>query len=128
MTAPRKTLAQLAAEQDVGPVGSADDLAGPLIPDEEWEPFEAAIRECRGVVGLPWHAGDMVVDNTGAVYWRADAESVAEGWPWAYTAAGDGAVAEDAPRRPQLTLLVRDGKPVGGLRVNECKATGVRRG
>lgn len=56
MTALRKTLAQLAAEQGIGPVESADALAGPPIPDEEWEPFEAAIRECRGEQACGFHA------------------------------------------------------------------------
>jgi len=45
---PHKTLAQLAAEQGVGPVESIDDLAAkePLT-DSEYAAFAAAIRECR---------------------------------------------------------------------------------
>lgn len=118
---PAKSFAALAAEQHIGPVLEPGELAGPPVPDAEWAPFEAALRECRGITGLPWRRGDMVVDNAGQVFWRADARSVAEGWPWAHSESADGAVAEDAPRRP-LTLLVRDGKPVGGLRVEEGRA------
>ncbi len=49
---PSKTVADLAAEQGVRPVESADDLATkePLT-DDEYESFTAAIRECRSDEG-----------------------------------------------------------------------------
>lgn len=56
MSKPSKSLAELAVDLGVGPVEPADDLAGPPVPDEEWAPFEAAIRECRGEQACGFHA------------------------------------------------------------------------
>ncbi|MGI5216289.1 hypothetical protein [Nocardia sp. CA-290969] len=74
--------------------------------------------------GTLWQHGDVVIDDTGYIWQRADDADVARGWPWAHGAtvtvrdghpiSGEGAVEESAPVRP-LTLLVRDGKPVNTI-------------
>ncbi|MCX4750962.1 hypothetical protein OG455_41510 [Kitasatospora sp. NBC_01287] len=71
---------------------------------------------------LPWQPGDLVLAADGHLWVRAYPEDVEKGWPWAHSAetvgAGSGAVEEDYPVRP-LTLLVRDGRAVGGTVVAE---------
>lgn len=67
----------------------------------------------------------MVLDRTGGLWVRAAEHHGEQGWPWAYcsgyaprsgkTPPPEGSVCEDYPARP-LTLLVRDGQPVGGVR------------
>jgi len=73
--------------------------------------------------------GDWVIDANGNVYVRSDHE----GWPWDYasdsgaryeyegqthTRVPSGAVEETYPQRP-LTLIIRDGYPIGGTPVEE---------
>ncbi|TLF96837.1 hypothetical protein FEK35_27500 [Nocardia cyriacigeorgica] len=83
--------------------------------------------------GAPWQYGDVVIDDTGYIWSRADDEDVARGWPWAHGAtqtvraghpiAGEGSVEESAPVRP-LTLLVRNGKPVNTIVVSSDNPAG----
>ncbi|WP_149037870.1 hypothetical protein [Kitasatospora sp. MBT63] len=68
--------------------------------------------------------GDLVLDGEGGLYVRASAEDEERGWPWAYASdsgvpleseqPNEGTLGEDHPKRP-LTLLVRSGRPVGGV-------------
>ncbi|MFB8290626.1 hypothetical protein [Kitasatospora purpeofusca] len=68
--------------------------------------------------------GDLVLDGEGGLYVRASAEDEKRGWPWAYASdsgvpleseqPNEGTLGEDHPKRP-LTLLVRGGRPVGGV-------------
>ncbi|MFY1620091.1 hypothetical protein [Micromonospora sp. WMMD736] len=68
-----------------------------------------------------WLDNDLVIDAQGRLFVRADRDSIAEGWPWAYAPDGapmnpsslpgpEGSVEETYPERP-LVLLVRDGRP-----------------
>lgn len=72
-----------------------------------------------GEIGLPWRTGDLVIADDGQLWQRANEESVAEGWPWAPPEGSEGSMHESHPPRP-LTLLVRDGKPVGGAQIDEA--------
>lgn len=67
---------------------------------------------------LPWRTGDLILDAAGGLFQRADEDQVAEGWPWGYAESSSGSVEEGHPRRP-LTLLVRDGKPIGGTEIDD---------
>ncbi|WP_157536194.1 hypothetical protein [Kitasatospora mediocidica] len=82
---------------------------------------ELAGTDGRGA-GTDWQTGDLVLAADGHLWVRAYPEDVAKGWAWAHSTeqvgASSGAVEEEYPERP-LTLLVREGKPVGGVRVVE---------
>lgn len=59
MTALRKTLAQLAAEQGIRPVTDPDDLAAPpehMLTDEEFNAWQDAIHGRRDNIGGTWDA------------------------------------------------------------------------
>jgi hypothetical protein len=69
-----------------------------------------------------WKPGDVVLDDSGEIWTRADEDSVRQGWPWHLGAmttrepsgdpyAPEGDHSEDKPVRP-LTLLVRAGRAV----------------
>jgi hypothetical protein len=74
---------------------------------------------------LPWQPGDIVLDATGYLFQRADPARTPDPLRvWGDVNDGrvtrpvKGKIEDDCPERP-LTLLVRDGKPVGGLVVSE---------
>lgn len=67
---------------------------------------------------LPWRPGDLIFDARGRLFQRADEDQAAEGWPWGSAESRSGSVEEEYPQRP-VTLLVRDGRPVGGIEVDD---------
>jgi len=75
----------------------------------------------RGV--LPWRTGDLIFDANGDLFQRADEDQVAQGWPWGSAESRSGSVDEAHPRRP-VTLLVRDGRPIGGVEVDDRAVEG----
>ncbi|QLE71122.1 hypothetical protein FGW37_05455 [Streptomyces rectiverticillatus] len=83
--------------------------------------MELANTDGRGV-GDRFQAGDVVMDANGDLWQRARDEDVAKGWPWAYMTEGlgdaEGGLEEEHPARP-LRLLIRDGRPLGGVQVRE---------
>lgn len=73
---------------------------------------------------LPWQLRDVVLDANGNMWTRAEGDR----WPWASGYANtvrlpEGDVADRFLKRP-VTLLIRGGKPVGGVLVNDDLETG----
>jgi hypothetical protein len=74
---------------------------------------------------LPWRPGDVILSADGHLYVRAREERTVGGmWPWhegvgevvANTVEGGTA---DADVKHPVTLLIRDGRPVGGATVDD---------
>ncbi|MFR9675876.1 hypothetical protein [Streptomyces sp. TR02-1] len=77
-----------------------------------------------------WEWGDVVLDSEGSVWQRASPDDQEQGWPWRHGAditydfvhvlpvVSEGSHREDDPARP-LTLLVRQGRPVGMVVVGD---------
>lgn len=115
-------------EDEIPPGGSATDrlqsaradayLAERLFAERF---MELASTDGAGAGGH-FKPGDHVLDAAGNLWVRASEDDAAKGWAWGYPAESvgiaEGAVREGHPARP-LVLLIRDGKPVGGVRVVE---------
>jgi hypothetical protein len=74
---------------------------------------------------LPWRPGDVILSADGHLYVRVREEHTVGGmWPWhegvgeavANTVEGSAA---DADVTFPVTLLIRDGRPVGGVTVDD---------
>lgn len=75
---------------------------------------------------LPWQPGDTVMDQKGQMWTRVDPRDGAHHvrLRWAYVATpSTGSVEEEWPTRP-MTLIVRGGKPVGGIEVDDLPIGG----
>jgi hypothetical protein len=74
---------------------------------------------------LPWQPGDVILSADGHLYVRAREELTVGGmWPW-HEGLGDvasetyeGGTADADLKRP-VTLLIRDGRPLGGVTVDD---------
>lgn len=75
---------------------------------------------------LPWQKGDLILSADRKLWVRADDESVEAGYPWGEPpeqwdmarAGGEGSVEDGYVRRP-VTLLVRGGKAVAGIEIDD---------
>jgi hypothetical protein len=76
---------------------------------------------------LPWQPGDVILSADRNLYIRARECDVADGWPWRSgvydapadgTGIGEGGTADSEVHRP-VTLLIRDGLPLGGVTVDD---------
>jgi hypothetical protein len=74
---------------------------------------------------LPWRPGDVILAADGHLYIRAREELTVGGmWPWhegisdAASSTYEGGTADADLKRP-VTLLIRDGQPLGGVTVDE---------
>lgn len=78
---------------------------------------------------LPWQPGDVVLDARDFLYRRYEPYDSDPEWVWGTVHETVQAqpdphlIHEDVPARP-LTLLIRSGKPVGGIAVNEPTVAG----
>jgi hypothetical protein len=73
---------------------------------------------------LPWQTGDLVLAADRRLYTRADPGCKGfDRWPWGHEGSDDPSVEEEYPKRP-LTLLVRGGKALGGVVVDDSPVLG----
>jgi hypothetical protein len=137
VTGPRKTLADLAAEQGIEPVRGLDAFAAApehRLTDAEWDAWQAAIHGCRQAGGDTYSEGSSYArlqayaDGAGHVPPPADVRALLDAYNAANAMVGVGKRAADNHRRrfAAIAALADTDEPVDPEALRRALATGTR--